>query len=66
MKEKIGDRQHTFRYNGKTVKMTIAEYIDAAKKYVDSNGAENNFPELPCKVEKIPYGILLLYLLSSS
>jgi len=63
LKEKIGEKKHTFYYQDfldphaprHSIQMTVAEYIDKAVTYIESKGEINNFPTVPINSEKFPY-----------
>jgi hypothetical protein len=62
IKSQIGEFDHTFWYEGKSMKMKISDYFDLAEKYIAEYHLNNNidpqaigFPQLPSQWEKIPY-----------
>eukprot|EP01119_Soliformovum_irregulare_P021451 TRINITY_DN7143_c0_g1_i1.p1 TRINITY_DN7143_c0_g1~~TRINITY_DN7143_c0_g1_i1.p1 ORF type:complete len:197 (+),score=31.41 TRINITY_DN7143_c0_g1_i1:119-709(+) len=58
LKQQIGEYNHKFSYEGKSITMKVGEFIDLANRFgVDgtTDPQANGFPELPSKWEKLPY-----------
>jgi len=56
LKQVIGDRQHTFRYEeGKTIALGVANYLDVLAASEHERDVTRTFPPLPSATERIPY-----------
>ena len=56
LKELLGAREHTFRYeDGKTIALPVADYLDALAASDRDPSFARAFPALPSATERLPY-----------